>query len=1175
MLIVSTFFVWKMEAFMNEIKSNFFSKFQKHIQEAEKSFQKEAYSLQDEVQKLNKIYQKKLVQIDKLYGDEEKKHNAHLKALQSSYQMDTKKLTENAIEKTKAKEKKVIELKQKWQDQQKTIEATFESKLNDKKKDLENTEKIRIDTEKKILKEYKESKKRLNKIKIQTAEVVSQAQAPFLNSLRYYMNRLKNGAAEDQKYFRQELSSIKKEMKKISTKEQKYEQSLASKIDTSKETSSASLIDTSKKIKSLNIKTKTFLTQTKKRYNQSFETFNESFVSLKKEIKRMMSGIEKRIEKNAETALMFQEQFENTPLKLEQTSLSEIKETEQRNHQTLVTLYGELKEWLNTLNDYTQSLNQSMSERYQSFIKMQDKYLETIIIENELLSQQLTQYSASKDLKHLISVDAYKDTFIQIYESLSQLLLDFQKQWHTTLYKVYKEAQEYYEELDDIQNFYDGFNEEKAIAFENENLHVTKKSAQLNIEIETAKKAYEVETLEADQNILFEKKNNAFLDKIYDSEIQLEKTRLNNAYRSKELEVMQAIKKASSDFKLKERFFSIEKDLLNDKKNYQIAVKNESFGIQKLELIKQLAIEKNDLVLSQEAELEQHKVSIVAAKTNLSKVKEDKRQYGLDLENKYQNKRNQSIFNLQKQIDENQVELKRLNFEEEREIRDIKQVLNDESLVARNRLKQFDSALKNRLQSINKPYKSSLKRLDRFYQLLDDQTTSPDEMVSVVSNDFKRELILSVESFYDTLKWTREYYSDLEIAKIKRSSSMPKKQTSDIEKHETSENRYKESLMTYLNVSKTKIEDGFKYFDGKIKNQSYKQSKEFTRGVKTFLDELLSLLEEQADSTTNEVIYLFEYIKEQDLAFIEEIEYGAETALNEIKLRYESLRNPFDQQISSFKEQIKTIKSSPLIVPDESENNHINEHESLIQQAEAQLAALVQETYQKEERFKADALALELEFDRKQENVEHERVLALQRLESEFDQEKERIESKINQAKYHFENIEASETQKLIQAKQTLDYGVQALTRKYDMMRLKNEERLEKITREQNIKKVEAERKLSTTIDDIQKEISSKELQLEAASEKVIREYETKYFEKQTRAQTLYERLDQLQKNLFYRKDSLLNELTLNLEKASSTLAGTFSSEILKKDVIAKLEAHQNYIDTFIDSKKNAFKQSL
>lgn len=1160
---------------MSEVKQSFFSKFQKHVQDAEKTFQKQAYQLQDEVQKLNKIYQKKLSQIDKIYADEEKLHVAELNTLQKKYTSDTKKLTESAIEKTKAKEQKVVELKQKWQAQQKTIAASFESKLDEKKKALASTEKKREATEKQILKEYKESKKRLNQIKTQTADIANEARTPFLNSLKYYMNRLQDGASDDQKFFKKELSNLKKVLKKIKTIETKINQTFTDKIQDNQLQFNASSESFIKAIKSLNTRTKSYLTQTKNRYTKAFEIFNDSFTTMRKEMKRFTSKIEKLIENNANAAMNLLDHHENTSIKLEQTSLLEIKETETRNHQLLVGLYDEVRSWLDTFNNYVTSLKSSYSERLNGLTEIQERYLESIIQENELISQQLTRFTAEKDLMGSLSIDTFADSYLKAYEMMVKPLLDFQKKWHTSLYKAYKEAKEYYDELDDIQNFYDGFNEEKAIAFENENLHITKKAAQLNIEIETAKKAYEVETLDADQKVLYEKKNRDFLEKIYRAEIQLEKTRLDNAYRSKELETLNAIKKAQAHFKLKERFFNVEKDLLNDKKNYQIAVKKESYGIQKLELDKQLTIEKNDLKLSQDAEMEQHKVAIIQAKTEWSKVKEDKRQFELDLENKYQNQRNQKISSIQKEIDDYKIEIKRLNFEQDREIKDIKQVSNDESLVAKNRVQQFETSLKNRLKSINKPYKSTVKRLEAFYQLLEEPSTSSDELLPMVSEDFKRELMNGLESFYDTLKWTREYYSDLEIAKIKRSTLLPKKQTIDIEKHESGENRYKEALLDYLNVSKNKIKDAFDFVQNKLNNKAFKTPKDLVRAMKTFLDELRLVIEDQAGSTSQEVIDLFEYIKEQDLIFIEEIEYGLNTALNEIDQRYTTLKDPYYQNIEALKESIKTIKSSPLIVPDDSEKITLETFDTQIQQADSQLQNLEQETYQKQERFKADVQALELEFTRKHEDIDHLQDVALQQLEASFEQEKNRIEMKINQAKSHFENIETSETQKLKHAKQTLDYGIQGLTRKYDMIRMRDAHQLDKITRDQEIKKMEAERHLSLTIDDIQKEISSKELQLEAANEKIKREYETKYFEKQTRAQTLYERLDQLQNTLFFRKESLLNELANTLQDAHSDISNILTSESLRHTVQSKFEAHQTTITAFIERKKNAINKSL
>jgi hypothetical protein len=539
---------------MNELKSNFFSKFQKHLQDAEKSFQKEAYLLQDEVQKLNKVYQKKLTQIDKLYESEEKKHNSDLKSLQNAYQTDTKKLTESAIEKTKNKESKVVELKAKWQADQKTIEASFKSKLDDKKKALENTETKRQQTEKQILSEYKASKKRLNTIKTQTSEIAKNAQEPFLNSLRYYMNRLKDGASDDQKYFKKELASIKKEIKTLTTKEQKLNQDTYQNIEDSLLQSETIKQSLTKEIKTINTKTKSFLTQTKKRYLKSLETFSDSIKTMHKDVKSLSSKIQKLIESNHQSSIDLFANFDALESKADHESLKEIKETEQRNHQTLTRVYDELFTWLNTFEDYTSSIKKQYTDSYQALIDSQENKLNQIIDGNELLFQQLTQYTAQEHIIDLLSTNHFKDTYLEVFESLSSPLLDFQKQWHATLYKVYNEAQEYYEELDEIQNFYDGFNEEKAIAFENENLHITKKSAQLNIEIETAKKSYEVETLDADQKILFEKKNNAYLTKIYESEKQLEKTRLNNTYRSKELDVMNAIKKAKTEFNLRERF---------------------------------------------------------------------------------------------------------------------------------------------------------------------------------------------------------------------------------------------------------------------------------------------------------------------------------------------------------------------------------------------------------------------------------------------------------------------------------------------------------------------------------------------------------------------------------------------------------------------------------------------
>lgn len=1160
---------------MSQEKEFNYSTLQNQIQDAEKSFQIKAYELSLDVQKANKAYQKSLSVVDKAYKTAEKAHAESLKDSAKNYASDTKTLTEKAVSDAKQKETKIKEAKQRWAAQQKMIKDGFKDSLDVKKEELKNTEKEKAAKDKELQAEYVAAKDKLQSIKTETTEIFLNAQNPFINSLRYYISRLEDGHADDLKYLKQEIFELKKSLQEIENKESILNKSILKNAENEKASLVENIQKYAKDLQAIAAKIKGAFTRSEKRFDASISGFNDIIKSGTRSLKSVEKKIQEAIINHHESENAF---IANPNVTIDTPTLKkiikELGETNELRHTAYNITYESLFTNIEDLTGYIRSIRDDYKATVKDLMQQHQDVFDALMDEAKLILDTTAWYDQPERVLRHLTVGSQKASLLKFFEASMQPFVSMQKKWHAKLLKAYKESATIYRELDEIQAFYDAFEEEKALAFENEQVHISKKSAQLNIEIEAAKKRYEVAMLSADQNVLFEETKKNYLEKVYIAEKNLEMSRIKSEFDQRKKASQKIINESKTDLALKKAYHDIELSLLSDKQEYHLSREKEAFEIKRLELEK----EKNNalyaLKVSQNSELDAQAILHHKAQNTLVQVKEEKRQFLLDLDQKYEGLHNDALMAFKRQLDELDLEIKRLNFEEDKELRDIDQVRSDEIMVPRNRLKEFDNALKRRYNAVNKPYKSILKTFEKLDQLTTNPTVTYDSVIAVASNEFKDEILATLDSYYETLKWTREYYSELEVSKIKRSDLNARKQAVEIERHQQSEDRYTKSLDTYLKSARQSAAVVFERFLGRLDKRQFATPKEIIRQAQVLHADTLDILETQTNSVLEEIKSLFDYIKEQDIAFIQEVEYGLETAKVSINNRYLQKREIVETEIQSVKKAMDAKRKEPKNQFDDTENAVIESHNQAILAAEEKIRQLELETVQKKERFKADIQILDNEFAETAENLRLQEARALDDLTIELDGEKARIKEKYEHAKQVYETIKAAEDNALAHHQQVLDYKKATLERIFEDKVRKADDAVADVKREQEREKIEIERILNRDLDQIQKEISSKEIQLDAALEKVNREYDTLYFDKQTRSQSLNERLDVIQKRLFSDKELLLEELKDELGQSNLLAKHLNFTELIEREKTS-LVTHRDQIQVHIEAKKAAFQESL
>ncbi len=1156
-------------------KENSYSALQSQLQSSEKHFQSRAYALSDEVQKANKAYQKTLLDVDKAYKKAEVAHAKAKQALAKKYASETKALTEKGLLDAQKKEANVKTFKERWTAQQKTIKEGFKDSLEVKKDELADIEKEKAAQEKALDNDYKKAKDKLQSIKTETTEIFLQAQEPFNNSLKYYINRLSHAAVDDQKYFKQEITALKKELAALEKKETALLKDVQSATADARNALEEKITDYSKDLTAIAAKIKATFTRATKRYDATLDDFNDVIKSGVRAVK----AVEKKIEIGIASMDAKEKAFiENPDIKVDtptlDTIVKELSQTNQLRHEAYQEMYESLFHFMDDLTGYVRTIR----DDYKSTVhRLMDGHLEiyTELMDEAQLVLDVSAWFKNPDLmaEHL-RISALKGPIVDHVEKVLGPFMSMQKKWHNRMLKAYKEASSIYKELDEIQAFFDAFDEEKALAFENEQVHVSKKSAQLSIEIETAKKRYEVDMLSADQDVLFEEKKRDYLVKVAGAEKRLQETRAKAEFDQKKKASQKVIDEAKAEYDLKKAYYTTEKSLLKDKERYLTAREKEAFELKRLENEKAKDNAVYAMKVRQTAELDAHEMSVTQAKNQWEQLQESKRQLERDFDQAHAAKHQDELLKLKQEKDTIELDLKRLNFDEETEIRDIEKVKDDEIMVPKNRLKEFDRALKRRYQSINKPYKALLKTFDKLALVFEDPAVSYEKVISVASNDFKDDINMTLESDYETLRWTREYYSELEVSRIKRSGISLRKQSAEIRRHEQSEKKYLESLDTYLKSTQQSVNAIFERFYQKIEKHTLLKPKELIRHAKHFHEEAIALVEEQTQSVMNEIQSLFDYIRAQDTEFIAEIEQGAASAVASIRAKYDQKRARVLADIDEINTRIDAHKHSSGGAYTESEEAELALQNEKIEAAQNAIQALENERSQKLERFKGEINALENEYQQRTDAIHFDELRRLDDLQAEMEQEAQRIQAKLEQAEQILKAIKATEHGTLDHYKQVYEYQKANAHRAYEDRVRDLEDAIAEAKREQDRKKIEIERVLNRNIDTIQKEISSKETQLEAALEKVNREYDTLYFDKQTRTQHLNERVEVIRKKLIQSKQELLDELKAELSQMPE-LTDRLAVKAHAQNDEAALRAHRDEITRWIEEKKRTFQESL
>lgn len=1167
-------FSWRKS--MNAENIQLFTQYQKQLQEAEKSYQKKVYALQEDVQKLNKAYQNRLLNIDKLFANEEKNHADQLNHIDQSFSKDSKTLTQDAIENNGKYQENLKALKMQWVNQEKTIQAAFDAKLGNKEKELKEVQKERERVAKAIEKEYQESKAKLERVKTVTTEIFEDARSSFENSFGYYLNRLQNGSADDITAYKKEVLRLKKGLKALEAKQMDVKKALLKSNGVNQKELAETLASYQKDLGLLQSKGKAFITRTLKKFDTTFvkndddiKKTQSSFRALRKKI---FDTIESQKSDDFDLVNQYEASITNDAL---QTVYSELQSIASAKNHTLTQIYTNMTDWADKILKESLETSRSTSKELQALLTAYGNEFTEFIQASEGLFSHVSafnQFDGPLDglfLGHNISA------LINSLDALSDPLLNAQKKWHHTLLKTYKEAQEYYNELDEIQAFFDSFAEEKALAFENEQVHITRRAAQLDVEVETAKKQYEYDSLNADQAYLFEKNKSDHLIKEYKLQ---EKTALAQAkatFAVKDLELKNVIAKAKNDYQLKNAFYTVEAEGLEDKKKYRLADIKETYSVKRFDVEKKKAYALYELKLNQNTELDQHAIAVNDAKNLHQRNKETKQLYLNELEMSYSSKRNANILSLKKQIDEFELELKRIDLAEENEIRTLEKVYEDEISVPSNRLKEFDKVILKRLKSINAPYQARLKTFARFEEAINNPNPSVEKILEIVSLKFKDDMLATIDIYYETLKWTREYFSDLEIGKIKRSDLTMKRQGQELDAHQEGERKYLNNLNTYNKAAEQSLLSLFEQIDQQIKKKEFSNNYDLAQGLKNLYRKLLAVLEEQSELTLQEIESLFNYIKDQDEIFMGEVNEGLNSALAKIGQDFKAKRGFVEDQISTIKGNIDATKSAPLLQLSLEESGHLEGLENELKQSEKTLQDLDYERQRKIDRFKSEVQSLDHDFNQQVDNVDYQYQLAIEAEVNEIQSDNERIEEKRLYAEKTFERIQDAQKVQLNHYKKILETArVDALAKTQEKTQAR-EDRLAEIERVKERKMIDVESKLNLTLDDIQKEISSREIQLETAKEKVERQYDSLYFDYQNRAQMLNEKLNRLQKYIFTERESILNQMKLAISQVHETLQLNFEETVALKNAASQFDGHMDNIDVWIKNKKDAFKASL
>lgn len=1161
---------------MNAENIRLFTQYQKQLQEAEKSYQKKVYALQEDVQKLNKAYQAKLVSLDKSFAQEEKNHAGQLQHIEQTFAKDSKTLTQDAIARQSQYQEDLKALKARWADQEKTIKTAFDKKLGNKADELKNVQKERDRVAREIEKEYEASKARLEKVKTVTTEIFEDARSTFQSSLSYYLKRLQTGAADDLSAYKKEISAMKKGIKTLEKKQTELKKSLFKATQENTSDHQKAISEYQKELGLMQSKAKAFITRSLKKFDSAFlkteDDIKKTQTSFRGLRKRLFNIIEAQRVADFDLVNQYQALISNQTM---QKVYSELQSIATNKNQTMTQIYTNLTDWADRILKESLHTNQSATQALQSTLSEYGDALHQFLAAGESTLNQISAYDQfegpidSLFLGH--NIDALKESL----DTLSEPLLNAQKKWHQILLKSYKESQVIYKELDEIQAFFDSFDEEKALAFENEQVHITRRAAQLDVEVETAKKQYEYDSLMADQTFLFEKNKTDHLIKEYKRQEKQAIAQAKADFAVKDLTLKKVIAKAKNDFQLKKAFYDIEAAGLTDKKNYRLADIQEAYAVKRFDVEKKKAYALYELKLTQNTELDQHAVAVNDAKNLHQRNQENKQFYQQELENKYGAIRQAKILALKKEIDEAELEIKRLKLAEENEIRTLTSVYEDEVSLPNNRLKEFDKAIGKRLKSINTPYQARLKTFQSIEEEMAKANPDLNKVLKLASPKFKDDLLGTMDIYYETLKWTREYYADLELSKIKRSDMTTKKQGQAVDAHQEGERKYLNNLHTYAKASEQSITAVFAQMQQQLKKKDETKKADLVRTLRQYWTKLYKLLEEQTQLTTTEIESLFQYIKEQDEAFIEDVNEGLNSAKAKIKADYQVQIKALMETIDEIHRDIDQLKDATLVTPDEDETLKLQALEDEQSKSQQMFNDLDFEKQRKQERFKSEIQSLENEFSQQLENVEYQHQMAIENVENEIQNDQERINEKRLYAEKTFERIQAAQKVQSDHDKNVLDTAkaeAQAKTQKKIQAR---EDKLAEIERIKERKMINIESKLNTTLDDIQSEISSREIQLEAAKEKVERQYDSLYFDYQNRAQVLNEKLLRLQKYLFSERENILSQLKDNVLAVPEKLTQTFEKTLALNDMGIAFKAHSDQIDQWIDNKKAAFKAQL
>ena len=1161
---------------MNAENIQLFTQYQKQLQEAEKAYQKKVYDLQEDVLKLNKSYQAKLTSLDKAYAEEEKIHTDQLKTIDQSFSKDSKTLTQDSIAEQSKYQDDLKALKARWTDQETVIKTAFDKKLADKAQALKDVQKQRDKVAKEIEKEYQDSKAKLERVKTVTTEIFEEARSSFQSSLSNYLTRLQKGPADDVKAYKKELVTVKKALKQLEKKQADAQKALLKNAAERSDAEKTAITDYQKSLGLMQSEAKAFITRTVKKYDSAFikseDDIKKTQASFRDLRKRIFNAIEAQRTEDFDLVNQYETSITNSVM---QHVYSELQSIASIKNETLTHIYTHLTDWADKILKETLDIQKGTRDDLQSLIQGYGDSLQAMMQAGEHIFSQLSMFDGFDDVLEGLFLGHNIPALIDSLDALSTPLIQAQKKWHGVLLKAYKEAEEHYKELDEIQAFFDSFAEEKALAFENEQVHISRRAAQLDVEVDTAKKQYEYDSLNADQTDLFEKNKIDHLIKEYNRQEKHQIAQAKTAYAVKDLELKNVIAKAKNDFQVKKAFYAVEDASLEDKKKYRLATIEESYAVKRFDVEKKKAYAIYELKLNQNTELDQHEITVNEAHNLHQRNKEKEHAYQQELETKYTALKNAKILSSKKEIDEYELEIKRLKLEEDKEIRSLKSVFDDEISVPSNRLNEFDKAIAKRLKSINTPYQSRLKTLERFNEEIQKAKPNLEKALDVVSIKFKDDVLSTIDIYFETMKWTREYYSDLEISKIKRSDLNMKKQGQELDKHQESERKYLQNLNTYAKAAEQSVLSLFTQINQHIKKKDSTKEADLLRHLNTFTEKLQALLEEQTQLTISEIESLFNYIKEQDEAFIRDVQEGLASAKTKIGQDYATQRNALFKQIESNKFTIEDIKDASLVTPDENEALALEELKVNVRESQQALRDLDFERQRKLDRFKSEVQSLESEFDQQRENVDYQHQMAVENEENEIQSEKERIVEKRLYAEKTFDRIAEAQKLQLNHYKSVFDAAkIEASTQTQEKIKAR-ENRLAEIERIKVRKMIDIESKLNTTLDDIQKEISSREIQLESAKEKIERQYDSLYFDYQNRAQMLNEKLNRLQKYIFTERESILGQIKESITHASSHMSQQFEKTVAYQDAHHQFKAHIDTVDTYIQNKKDAFKAAL